>query len=397
MPQIIEKKEGIMNIETLNQNSERISSITGEFNDPKLEEEFFSYMIEETVQHFRRNLLVFSFIFLLFIIPDYFLIQDLTRLTVIFLIRMLFLLLSILYFIRIQYMPHYLYVFSTIYELIGTILFWGLLLFYEHPDVVIHQQGLIVIVLAIFFIIPNRFVIRGLMSLLITAGFFYIALLRNLFSMSGYSWGLLVFSILIIIFCSFTTRRLNRLQRMQFQTTQEFRRISTIDSLTDTYNRMKYDEELEKEIARAQRYRLPLSGIMFDLDNFKEINDKFGHLEGDKVLKKVSLLVREIIRESDLLFRWGGEEFIVLLPNTDLNSAIQLAYRIQDCIRNADFSTIKGITCSFGVTSLKEGDTATSFTERLDQLQYQAKKNGKDRVVSDLPAKNLSLFELGKE
>jgi len=184
---------------------------------------------------------------------------------------------------------------------------------------------------------------------------------------------------------------------MQFQTTQEFRRISTIDSLTDTYNRMKYDEELEKEIARAQRYRLPLSGIMFDLDNFKEINDKFGHLEGDKVLKKVSLLVREIIRESDLLFRWGGEEFIVLLPNTDLNSAIQLAYRIQDCIRNADFSTIKGITCSFGVTSLKEGDTATSFTERLDQLQYQAKKNGKDRVVSDLPAKNLSLFELGKE
>jgi len=386
-----------MNIETLNQNSERISSITGEFNDPKLEEEFFSYMIEETVQHFRRNLLVFSFIFLLFIIPDYFLIQDLTRLTVIFLIRMLFLLLSILYFIRIQYMPHYLYVFSTIYELIGTILFWGLLLFYEHPDVVIHQQGLIVIVLAIFFIIPNRFVIRGLMSLLITAGFFYIALLRNLFSMSGYSWGLLVFSILIIIFCSFTTRRLNRLQRMQFQTTQELRRISTIDSLTDIYNRMKYDEELEKEISRAQRYQLPLSGIMFDLDNFKKINDRYGHLEGDKVLKKVSLLVRTIIRENDLFFRWGGEEFIILLPNTDLDSATQLAYRVQDCIRNADFTIVKSLTCSFGVTSLKEGDTATSFTERLDQLQYQAKKNGKDRVVPDLPAKNLSLFELGKE
>src|SRR6056297_1240922 len=327
MPQMIEKKGGIMNIETLNQNSERISSITGEFNDSLLEKEFFSYMIEETVQHFRRNLLVFSFIFLLFIIPDYFLIQDPTRLIVIFLIRMLFLLLSILYFIRIQYMPHYLYVFSTIYELIGTILSWGLLLFYEHPDVVIHQQGLIVIILAIFFIIPNRFFIRILMSLLITAGFFCIALLRNLFSMSGYSWGLLVFSMLIIVFCALTTRRINRLQRMQFQTTQELRRISTIDSLTDTYNRMKYDEELEKEISRAQRYRLPLSGIMFDLDNFKEINDKFGHLEGDKVLKKVSLLVSKIIRENDLLFRWGGEEFIILLPNTSHDSAIQLSYR----------------------------------------------------------------------
>jgi two-component system, cell cycle response regulator len=394
---MIEKKEGVMNIETLNQNSERISSITGEFNDSLLEKEFFSYMIEETVQHFRRNLLVFSFIFLLFIIPDYFLIQDLTRLTVIFLIRVLFLLLSILYFIRIQYMPRFLYVFSTVYELIGTVLSWGLLLFYEHPDVVIHQQGLIVIILAIFFIIPNRFYIKVLMSLLITAGFFYIALLRELFSFSSYSWGLLVFSILIIIFCSFTTRRLNRLQRMQFQTTQELRRISTIDSLTDIYNRMKYDEELEKEISRAQRYQLPLSGIMFDLDNFKKINDRYGHLEGDKVLKKVSLLVRTIIRENDLFFRWGGEEFIILLPNTDLDSATQLAYRVQDCIRNADFTTVKGLTCSFGVTALKKGDTADNFTERLDQLQYEAKREGKDRIVPDLPDKNLRLFELGEE
>ena len=383
-------------METLNQNSERISPITGEFNAPELEREFFSYMIEETVQHFRRNLLVFSFIFLLFIIPDYFLIQDPTRLTVISLIRILFLLLSILYFIRIQYMPRYLYVFSTIYELIGIILFWGLLLFYEHPDVVIHQQGLIVIILAIFFIIPNRFFIRVLISLLTTIGFFYIALLRNLFSMSSYSWGLLVFSIFIIIFCALTTRRLNRLQRIQFQTTQELRRISTIDSLTDTYNRMKFDEEIDKEISRSQRYLLPLSGIMFDLDNFKEINDKFGHLEGDKVLKKVSLLVSKIIRENDLLFRWGGEEFIILLPNTSHDSAIQLSYRIQDYIRNDKFASIGRLTCSFGVTSLKEDDTANSFTNRLDQLQYQAKKNGKDRVVSDLPDKNLSLFELGE-
>ncbi len=383
-------------MEIFNQNSEKISPITGEFNAPKLEREFFSYMIEETVQHFRRNLLVFSFIFSLFIIPDYFLIQDPTRLTVIFLIRILFLLLSILYFIRIQYMPRYLYVFSTIYELIGIILFWGLLLFYEHPDVVIHQQGLIVIILAIFFIIPNRFFIRVLMSLLTTIGFFYIALLRNLFSISSYSWGLLVFSMLIIIFCAFTTRRLNRLQRIQFQTTQELRRISTIDSLTDTYNRMKFDEEIDKEISRAQRYQFPLSGIMFDLDNFKKINDQYGHLEGDKVLKKVSLLVRAIIRENDLLFRWGGEEFIVLLPNTSHDSAIQLSYRIQDYIRNDKFASIGRLTCSFGVTSLKEDDTANSFTNRLDQLQYQAKKNGKDRVVSDLPDKNLSLFELGE-
>jgi len=181
---------------------------------------------------------------------------------------------------------------------------------------------------------------------------------------------------------------LNLLQRMQFETTRELHKISTVDPLTNTYNRMKYDEELEKEISRARRYHLPLTGIMFDIDNFKVINDEQGHLEGDKVLKKISLLVKSTIRENDLLFRWGGEEFIVLLPNTDHDSAIQLAYRIQDCIRNADFKNIDRLTCSFGVTYLKENDTPNSITNRLDQLQYQAKKRGKDRIVPDLPEKN---------
>lgn len=397
MSRKIEKKEGIMNTETMNHYSERISAITGEFNEVELENKFFSYMLEETVRHFRRNLLLISFIFLLFIIPDYFLIEDWGSLTIIFLIRMLFLLLSILYFLRIQHMPHYLYIFSSVYEFVGSILTWSLLLFYEHPDAVIHQQGLIVIILAIFFIIPNRFVIKVFMSLLLTVGFFFIALLRDLFSISSYSWGLLVFSILIIIFCALTTRRLNRLQRMQFQAAQELRRISTVDSLTDTYNRLKFDEEIDKEISRAQRYQLPLSAIMFDLDNFKVINDKFGHLEGDKVLKKISLLVRGIIRESDLLFRWGGEEFIILLPNTDLNSAIQLAYRGQDCIRNAEFKPIERLTCSFGVATLKKGETANSFTARLDQFQYRAKKAGKDRIAHDFSDKSLRLFELGEK
>jgi diguanylate cyclase (GGDEF)-like protein len=193
-----------------------------------------------------------------------------------------------------------------------------------------------------------------------------------------------------------TTRRMNRLQRIQFQNSIELARISNTDALTGTYNRLKYNEELKEEIARSERYKIPLSGIMFDLDNFKEINDEFGHLEGDKVLQKIASLIQSIIRENDQLFRWGGEEFIILLPNTELNSAIQLAYRIQDSIRNSDFSTVKGLTCSFGVTSLKEDDSANSFTERLDQLQYGAKKNGKDRIISDLTGKVLSLFNLGE-
>ncbi len=373
-----------MTINKLNHNTEKISMISGEFTEPKLEQEFFSYMLEETIEHFSHNLLIISLLFLLFIIPDYFLIAEKTRFNIIFLIRILFFLLSVLYYFRIHYMPDNLYVFSTVYEIFGAILFWGLLIFYEHPDVMIHQQGLIVVILAIFFIIPNRFCIKTLMSIIVLTVFFLIAFFRGLLSVSSSSWGLLIFSGLVFVFCAMTTRRINRLYRIQFQNSLELAKISNTDTLTGAYNRLKYDEELKREISRAHRYQLALSGIMFDLDNFKKINDEFGHLEGDKVLKKVTLLIQNIIRENDQLFRWGGEEFIILLPNTELNSAIQMAQRIKDSISNEQYFSTKSLTCSFGVTSLMKDDTEVSFTNRLDKLQYQAKNKGKDCIVADL-------------
>lgn len=369
-------------MQKLYQKGQEISRITGEFNDPKLENNFFSYMTDEIITHFRHNLLFISLAFLLFIFPDYFLISDQLQLSILFLIRMLFFLFSILYFYRIIDMPDRLYLFSTIYGLIGTFLFWALVALYEKPDVFIQQQGLIVLILGIFFIVPNRLLGKVLISALLTAGFFAITVWQGLFLISSYFWTLVVFSVLIIIICFLTARRMNRLQRIQFYSTMELDRISGTDSLTGCSNRMKYDEELEKEIARAKRYQLPLSGIMFDLDDFKKVNDTFGHLEGDRVLKKIGLLVSKAIRENDQFFRWGGEEFIILLPNSDQKSAVQLAQRIQEVIRNADFTPVKKLTCSFGVTYLREKDTAADFNQRLDQLQYQAKKNGKDRIVS---------------
>jgi two-component system, cell cycle response regulator len=372
----------------LENENKKISSLTGEFIDSRSENDFYNHMLKESVQHFRLNLLAFSLLFLLLFIPDYFLITDQARIVIIFLIRILFVFLSIFYFIRIQYMSQYLYIFSTIYELSGIIIFWALLSFYEEPDLVIQQQGLIVYILVIFFIIPNKFITKILISLILTIGFFLIAFLRDLLIISSYSWGLMVFSIAITIFFAMTSRRINRLQRVQFQNNQILTKISTIDSLTGSFNRMKYDQELEKEITRSKRYHLPLSGIMFDLDNFKEINDKYGHLEGDKVLQKVTFLIQNIIRENDQLFRWGGEEFIILLPNTEQDSAVKMAKRIKDSINNESYFSAKSLTCSFGVSSLKNDDTSVSFTNRLDKLQYQAKNKGKDCIVSDLPGGN---------
>ncbi len=376
----------------LKQYVKNISSITGEFEDRALELDFQDYMLQESIRHSRQYVLAFGILFLLFIMPDYFYAKNIDRLPTILLIRVLFLLVSVYYHLRASYIKHSLYSFSTIYELISIIFFWTVFSFYKQPNITIHHQILVIFILAIFFTIPNGFLNKLFLTTMLTSGFFYIAAKRGVFLLSSCSWDLCYLTIIILLFCSLIVKYINRLQRTQFLDNQILARLSTIDTLTGTYNRMKYDQDLTSEITRAQRYTLPLSGIMLDIDNFKEINDKYGHLAGDGVLIKLTANINSIIRGNDQLYRWGGEEFIMLLPNTTLKEASKLASRIYNYHRGVDFTPVSKVTCSFGVTYLKENDTADTFTKRLDQLLYQAKKNGKDTIVSDKADKNLSLF-----
>jgi len=156
--------------------------------------------------------------------------------------------------------------------------------------------------------------------------------------------------------------------------------LSTIDPLTKVYNRLKFDEILQTEIERAKRYKTIFSLIMFDIDDFKKINDTFGHQIGDYVLKEIAKLVKKNIRATDFLARWGGEEFMVLAPHTNLTCAEKLACKIKLVIENHNFKIGK-ITASFGVTQYEEGDTPNSIIHRADEALYQAKKKGKNQVV----------------
>jgi diguanylate cyclase (GGDEF)-like protein/PAS domain S-box-containing protein len=156
--------------------------------------------------------------------------------------------------------------------------------------------------------------------------------------------------------------------------------LSTIDPLTKVYNRLKFDEILQTEIERAKRYKTVFSLIMFDIDDFKKINDTYGHQIGDYVLKEIANLVKENIRATDFLARWGGEEFMVLAPHTNLTCAEKLAYKLKYVIENHNFKIGK-ITASFGVTEYKEGDTPNSIIYRADESLYKAKNKGKNQVV----------------
>ncbi|WP_299805730.1 GGDEF domain-containing protein, partial [Sulfuricurvum sp. RIFOXYD2_FULL_44_160] len=158
--------------------------------------------------------------------------------------------------------------------------------------------------------------------------------------------------------------------------------LATQDVLTQVANRFKFDQVLEHSIALSQRYGRPLSIMIIDVDHFKAVNDTYGHLIGDEVLKKLAKILSDGIRKSDVIARWGGEEFVVLLPDSELTSAVKLAETLRAKVAESDFTPAKNMTCSIGVVRWNDGDTPDQLLKRVDEKLYTAKESGRNRVIS---------------
>ncbi|TVO73558.1 GGDEF domain-containing protein [Sedimenticola selenatireducens] len=160
---------------------------------------------------------------------------------------------------------------------------------------------------------------------------------------------------------------------------------ATIDPLTGVRNRASMDASMKREIGLAQRHNSPLSVILMDIDHFKAINDQHGHLYGDQALKAAAQCAEQSIRESDMIFRYGGEEFLVLLTGTDLEGAQLLAERIRVNVQNLEPISDKDIqmTVSLGVTKLTAQDSTDTLFQRIDAALYRAKNEGRNRVIID--------------
>jgi len=157
-------------------------------------------------------------------------------------------------------------------------------------------------------------------------------------------------------------------------------KIASFDRLTSVYNRYMFEELLHKEISRAVRYERPLSLIMADVDYFKQINDTYGHKTGDAVLAGLAGALKHSVRESDYVARWGGEEFVVILPDTTRSQACLLAENLRRIVEGIVFESGVGITCSFGVTALREDDTLSTVFNRIDTALYRAKAFERNNV-----------------
>lgn len=160
--------------------------------------------------------------------------------------------------------------------------------------------------------------------------------------------------------------------------------LAITDTLTGLYNRLKLDELFALHLSVSKRHGSPFSVIMLDIDKFKSVNDIYGHQVGDMVLKEVAALLKSSLRFEDALGRWGGEEFLILLPSTMLNQALVLAELLRGHMQKKLFAEVGTKTISLGVASFHQGDDAKSIIRRADEALYRAKANGRNRVEVEL-------------
>jgi diguanylate cyclase (GGDEF)-like protein len=162
---------------------------------------------------------------------------------------------------------------------------------------------------------------------------------------------------------------------------REARQLADLDALTGLHNRRYFHETLAREVSRAQRYGRRLAIVVFDLDDFKAINDRIGHLAGDAVLAEIAERVRDAVRAADIPCRVGGDEFAVILPESSMDDADQLYHRVRGAVSSRAVAQAGRLNLSAGIAELTEDDDPTTFFERADEALYRAKELGKGQLV----------------
>lgn len=188
---------------------------------------------------------------------------------------------------------------------------------------------------------------------------------------------LIVVETVLIIGWRLSQKHLNNIIHEQ---TRKLRAMATHDGLTGILNRRAIEKKLKEEVSRSQRHGSLFSIIMFDVDHFKKVNDRYGHNAGDEVLKKVSTCVAELIRTTDHVGRWGGEEFLVITAETPLKETLVLAERIREAIADLRYDSAAPVTVSLGIAQYAPDESGEELVKRADSALYQAKEGGRNKI-----------------
>ncbi|NLI52784.1 MAG: GGDEF domain-containing protein [Clostridiales bacterium] len=259
--------------------------------------------------------------------------------------------------------------------LIYLVVFW----LYDSPHFMIQSMGLIALILVIF-IVPNRS--GNMLILSISAAIAFFAL--SFFCVQERSMNEMLasaaYAALTIVLCSVTVFGNDRASYQDFVTKARLEQASSTDFLTNAATRARLEEEARRWMSFCRRQGLPLCLVFVDVDNLKRINDDFGHAMGDIVLKSLAELMQRQLRNSDTIARWGGDEFVLLLPNVSLKNAVLLLDRVKHAIEQIDFQNGCVVSCSYGVVEMGAESTYQQMLGDADKLMYRSKKNGKGNI-----------------
>jgi len=267
----------------------------------------------------------------------------------------------------------------TIYEVVFIGIFLFVLRNYSEPDYLIQTLGVVTIILCVY-LIPNMFVkmlfVVGAseLSFLVCAGLW----LPDT-DPSHFAAGAVYITITAVLSAFFANNTQHSLEN-EFLARRELQRQSSTDHLTQASSRFKFEEEAARWIVFCRRQGIPLSLVFVDVDNLKPINDRHGHLSGDKVLTEVVNRIREVLQEGDVVARWGGDEFVLLLPDVDRVMAKKITEMIRQAIAQKPLLDNIDVTCSFGVVSMDSESTFESMIRTADDLMYKSKRLGKNRI-----------------
>ena len=254
---------------------------------------------------------------------------------------------------------------------------------YAYRDANFNLQAMsVLLMICAVFLLPNRFWFSVAASLLLV--FIGVASMeaRELPLSATETPAFIVDFLLMAAISSSIWHRTSRARRLEYAYARELERLARIDPLTGVGNRRDFEEKLALAFARLSRFGEEAALIMLDIDRFKSVNDNFGHERGDAVLVEASRRLGAVLRSTDSLSRWGGEEFVVLAPRTE-EGAFELAERLRAAFAAAPFEEAGRVTASLGLTFLGAGDGAASAIERVDRALYRAKNGGRNRIETE--------------
>ena len=251
--------------------------------------------------------------------------------------------------------------------------------YYGSPNFLIQSMGLIATILVIF-LVPNKKEFQLALAILAALSFYGFAYFSGISTTTNETLASVVYSVVAISLCTISSFHNEKNQLGEFISKTRLEQLSTTDFLTNTANRFRLEEEADRWMNFCRRQKLPLCLVFVDVDNLKQINDSFGHVAGDSVLVMLSTLMQKQLRNSDTISRWGGDEFVLLLPNVSLKNAIALLERLKALVLKTDFGVGIRVTCSYGVVEMGEESTFQSLLREADALMYTGKREGKDRI-----------------